>query len=571
MAWHDLEIDQVLSQIGSSLQGLSRSEARVRLRQILRQNFQARLRQRLFNPPNLGLAAIAILTGLNHSSSLDLGASLTLILVNIAQAWLKDQKIHQLRRADQTRLYGKSVQVYRDQQWWQISSRELVVGDLVCLGSGDRLDLDLRVIACSDQLEVNQRGLGGTLRATKQPQPVALDLPPLAHTNMIYAGAAVSQGQVTAVVVHRPLWRSPLEIAIKRLQPYYFWAGATALVSGILLGEGLTWSIAIALSLYPHGWLTQAQLTQLLANQNLAKFEILLKLPVEMLARISLLCLILPQPPRLAPPDSPGLSIQAIVPGDQIQAAQTKIPLYSYSNSPLERIRLWQIQGQTVAAFSDQPEHLPLLHQSDLAITTKTAAANLTAASSLVLPKNNLNLIAIALLTGRSAWHRMHQVVWFQSFSLTGLVAIAWLGQFSVGQILWYGYLVIPGISWTLWQESGNYSLMALPVSHFRHLFPRRSSLLAAIAATIFPCLLLYLSLLPPYLILISFSTSLLLYSLGISHQNPRLGLVILLILLSLWPQIPWSNISLTQGLLAITLGSVPFWVQLFTRTKYQL
>lgn len=575
MGWHDREIDQVLAQIGSSRQGLSHNQARLRLRQALRQTLQTRLRRRLFNFANLGLAAIALITWLNQTSPWEPSACLVLILLNIGQNWWRDQKINQLRRADQTRLYGKSVLVYREQAWWQIPIRELVVGDLVSLGRGDRLDLDLRVISCSDQLEVNQKALGGNLRHTKQPQPLASPLPPLAHTNMIYAGATVSQGQVIGVVVHRPPWRSPLEIAIKKIQPYYQWATVVSFSLSIVLGQELAWATAIALSLYPQHWLDQAQLTQLQANQNLAKFEILLKLPIEMLARISLLCLVLPQPPRIAPPDSPGLSIQAIVPGtsDQIQtwAAQTKIPLYSYSDSPLERIRLWQIQGQTVATFSDQIEHLELLHQSDLAITTQNAAPELTAAASLVLPQTNLNLIAIALLTSRSAWHRMHQVIWFQTFSLFALVAIAWLGQFSILQILWYRYLVIPTISWALWQESGKYSLMALPVSHFRHLIPRPSSLFGAIATTILPSLLLYLSLLPVHLILISFTTAILSYSLGISPQNPRLKIIILIISYILWHQIPWSQTSTTQALIAFFSGSAPLWLQLITRRKYQL
>jgi Mg2+-importing ATPase len=90
----------------------------------------------------------------------------------------------------------------RDGRWQEIPRRDLVPGDVIRLGAGDRVPADARLIQTRD-LHVQQAALTGeSLPVEKE----AVDLPPGVHEaaearNMVFLGTSVVSGTASAVVV----------------------------------------------------------------------------------------------------------------------------------------------------------------------------------------------------------------------------------------------------------------------------------------------------------------------------------------------------------------------------------
>jgi len=91
--------------------------------------------------------------------------------------------------------------VLRDGQKVRVASRELVPGDVVLLTSGDKVPADLRLIQVRN-LQVDESALTGeSVAVEKDTQYLPADAPLAERTNMAYAGAFVSFGQATGIVV----------------------------------------------------------------------------------------------------------------------------------------------------------------------------------------------------------------------------------------------------------------------------------------------------------------------------------------------------------------------------------
>ncbi|TVQ12734.1 MAG: HAD family hydrolase, partial [Leptolyngbya sp. DLM2.Bin27] len=97
--------------------------------------------------------------------------------------------------------------VRRDGQQMQVSSRDLVPGDIVLLNSGDKVPADLRLMR-GRTLQINESALTGeSVAVEKQPQLESLadDTPLADRHNMAYAGSFVTFGQGEGIVVETGL------------------------------------------------------------------------------------------------------------------------------------------------------------------------------------------------------------------------------------------------------------------------------------------------------------------------------------------------------------------------------
>ncbi|MBE9061916.1 cation-transporting P-type ATPase [cf. Phormidesmis sp. LEGE 11477] len=91
--------------------------------------------------------------------------------------------------------------VLRDRQTLQVPSRDLVVGDVVLLSSGDKVPADLRLFK-TRSLQVDESALTGeSLPVEKSVPPLSADTPLAERINMAYAGSFVTFGQGRGVVV----------------------------------------------------------------------------------------------------------------------------------------------------------------------------------------------------------------------------------------------------------------------------------------------------------------------------------------------------------------------------------
>ena len=82
----------------------------------------------------------------------------------------------------------------------EIDSRELVVGDIICLDTGDVIPADVRLIS-SSHLQVDESALTGESGGVTKDADISDKDSELAHSNMAYMGTNVIGGSAEAIVV----------------------------------------------------------------------------------------------------------------------------------------------------------------------------------------------------------------------------------------------------------------------------------------------------------------------------------------------------------------------------------
>jgi calcium-translocating P-type ATPase len=167
--WGRPSLTEVFRQLASSPPGLSEAEARQRVtgRQEIRPEnpILAALGDQLRSPLNGALAAGAAI-------SLGFGAVADVVLIGaviVANTGIGVWQEHQAVRASEVLARDASgkVSVRRGGSLSEVNADELVVGDVIVLGSGDRVPADARLFE-SDSLEVDEAALTGeSLPVTK--------------------------------------------------------------------------------------------------------------------------------------------------------------------------------------------------------------------------------------------------------------------------------------------------------------------------------------------------------------------------------------------------------------------
>ena len=90
--------------------------------------------------------------------------------------------------------------VVRDGKPAEVNAEDLVVGDIVMLKAGDRVPADLRILTCSDDMQVDNASLTGESEPCKR-SPVCTDANPLESQNMAFFGTQVPKGTCKGVVL----------------------------------------------------------------------------------------------------------------------------------------------------------------------------------------------------------------------------------------------------------------------------------------------------------------------------------------------------------------------------------
>ncbi|MEG5174098.1 HAD-IC family P-type ATPase [Microcoleus sp. B3-D7] len=211
--WHYLEISKVATILETNLEsGLEPTEANHRQQKFgpneltVKAGKPAWLKFILqFNQPLLiillsaGLIKAVIGEWLN--ASVIWGVTTTNATISFIQEAGAEKKIEALAQAVTT-----EATVIRGGKKLRIPSKELVVGDLVILTSGDKVPADLRLVKVRD-LQIDESGLTGESVAVEKElgQSGDIVLPketPLAERdNMAYAGSFVTFGQGSGIVI----------------------------------------------------------------------------------------------------------------------------------------------------------------------------------------------------------------------------------------------------------------------------------------------------------------------------------------------------------------------------------
>ena len=194
--WGRPTVPEVFRQLGTGPEGLGGEEAARRIvsrpRVRTENPLVAALGDQLHSPLN-GALAVGAGISMMFGAVGDVGLIGAVILANTAiGAWQE----HQASRATEllSREASGSVRVRRAGEPIQVRAHELVIGDLIALGSGDRVPADARLIE-SESLEVDEASLTGE----SLPVPKDADDPSDAG-RVILEGSDVTVGTGTAVV-----------------------------------------------------------------------------------------------------------------------------------------------------------------------------------------------------------------------------------------------------------------------------------------------------------------------------------------------------------------------------------
>lgn len=148
----------------------------------------------------LVLLAATLIAGL-LGEYIDAIAIMVIVLINGIIGYFQEQKAeNSLEKLKE--LSAPVASVLREQQWSKISSREVVVGDIVRIQSGDRIPADIRIIK-SNGLETEESALTGeSLPVSKHATAIAADdLDIQDQVNMGFMGTMVTRGSAIGVVV----------------------------------------------------------------------------------------------------------------------------------------------------------------------------------------------------------------------------------------------------------------------------------------------------------------------------------------------------------------------------------
>ena len=314
--WHRLEVDDVLSQLGTSRSGLSATRAAGRLAPVTRlatgpARFAAAMGTELANPLTgvlAGGAAVSAIVGSSADAVVVGAVSALNAFIGGAVRFRADDAVRSLdQRSEQ------HVRLLRGGRQSLVGVSSLVPGDVVMLSAGDAVPADCRIIG-TNHLEVDESSLTGeSLPVVKSASP-SMAVLVSERTSMLYAETSIVAGEVVAVVVAtgEETEASAGDITLgsklpggveERLQkltmaslPLAALGGAgvvgLGLLRGLPLSETFGSAVNLAVAAVPEGLPIVATMAQLAAARRLSSKGVLVRNPraLEALARIDVLC-----------------------------------------------------------------------------------------------------------------------------------------------------------------------------------------------------------------------------------------------------------------------------------------
>ena len=282
--WYQAAAEDVFKHLVTSHDGLSESEANLRLSQygpnkLAEQEKISKLKILIhqFTSPLIYILLIAAVVTLFLSEYVDMAVILSVVVLNAVIGYFQEYKAEQSVRSLNQMVVPKA-RVIRDGKEKEISSEELVPGDIVALASGSKVPADLRLYH-SLELKIEEAMLTGeSVPTDKISAPLhETNLPPGDQLNMAFMGTIVVSGRARGIVVNtgvktilgsiaeelksvRPV-KAPVQEKINRFSKQIgllvLAASAAVFLLGILAGESLQdmfmTAVAAAVATVPEG------------------------------------------------------------------------------------------------------------------------------------------------------------------------------------------------------------------------------------------------------------------------------------------------------------------------------
>jgi Ca2+-transporting ATPase len=210
-AFHALDVEQSLTAVASSRDGLSSSEARSRLQRYgpnviprgKRDGPLVLFWRQIHNPLIWVLIAsggVAMLVDWEGEGIKNGVVILAVVLINSIIGFVQEFRAGKAIEA-LSEMVPQNVSVLRDGRQATLPAANLVPGDVVLLTPGDHVPADLRLMTCKN-VQIDEAMLTGeSVPATKGLDPVAEEAPLGDRASLAFAGTLVTYGTGSAVVV----------------------------------------------------------------------------------------------------------------------------------------------------------------------------------------------------------------------------------------------------------------------------------------------------------------------------------------------------------------------------------
>ncbi|HBR22780.1 MAG TPA: ATPase [Nitrospiraceae bacterium] len=284
MNWYQLETEEVFKKLSSSHEGLTESEAGIRLstygpNKLPEQEQISRLKILIhqFTSPLVYILLLASIVTFILGEFIDTAVIISVVFLNAVIGYLQEYKAEQSVRALKQMVVPRA-RVLRDGKEKEIHSEGLVPGDIVLLTSGAKVPADLRLFHTLE-LKVEEAMLTGeSVPAEKNALSIqSTNLTPGDQTNMAFMGTIVVSGRARGIVVNtgtqtilgtiaqdlkgvRPV-KAPIQEKINRFSKQIgllaLAASAAVFLFGVLTGESIKdmfmTAVAAAVAAVPEG------------------------------------------------------------------------------------------------------------------------------------------------------------------------------------------------------------------------------------------------------------------------------------------------------------------------------
>ncbi len=305
MIWYKENSEQLYDILETSEKGLSKSESTKRLEKygpnqlaIKKEPFW-RIIIEPFKSVFIGVLAVAAIISLLSHEPLDAVIIGSIILVNAVIFYTQQYATTKVLRSLKKHSI-QQVSVLRDGVQINISSVELVPGDIIILVEGERVPADARIIH-TDTLQINESSLTGeSVPVHKHASTLSTTKQIYEQDNMVFQGTYVIAGTARALVVETgsrtefgkiaelasdEQSKSPVQAKIDHLVSLLIKAVGVAativfalsLVRGIPAGEALRFVLALTVSAVPEGLPVALTVIIVLGMRRMAKQKALVR------------------------------------------------------------------------------------------------------------------------------------------------------------------------------------------------------------------------------------------------------------------------------------------------------
>ena len=208
MQWHQKSPEEVLKELKTGKKGLSKQEAEQRLKQYGMNAIQEAKKEsvlRLFLNQFANFLVIILIIAAAVSAALgellDAAAILLIVIVNAIFGFVQERKAEKALEALK-KISAPKTHVLRDGRIIEISTAELVPGDIATLEVGDKVPADCRILE-ERNLKIDESILTGeSTPVMKSTEEIKKEKVAVAdRKNMIFSGTTVVYGRCTSVVV----------------------------------------------------------------------------------------------------------------------------------------------------------------------------------------------------------------------------------------------------------------------------------------------------------------------------------------------------------------------------------